>query len=181
MGSNSTDLFWTDWRKFHGELWPVGWALRQSQLLPWLRLHALPESKRYAQNHAEQRIILDRAYELAEHIIGESELCWQVTASYGNWLPSSENVMLIDDENEHEASGLHFDAISVQWGRGAYDAILTDIADDKTPHILWFGPSKGSIFAPYDGGFDLFPRSHKHVEDYRNLYSEWLSKHPEGL
>ncbi len=181
MDNAETELFWTDWRRFHPHQWPVGWALRQSKSLPWLRLHALPESKRYSQNAAEQAIILDRAYELAGQVIGDGEHCWQVAATYGDWAPSSGNVMQLDDDVDEVARGLHFDAMARQWQRGGYDTILTEIADDVAGHILWFNSSNGAIFAPYDGGFDLFPSSQQDVENYRMLYSEWLSKRPDGL
>jgi hypothetical protein len=39
----------------------------------------------------------------------------------------------------------------------------------------------GKIFAPYDGGFDLFPSPGEEVAQLKSRFSEWLSSHPEGL
>jgi len=41
--------------------------------------------------------------------------------------------------------------------------------------------NSNAIFAPYDGGFDLFPPSQLDVEHMRELHPEWLSSYPDGL
>ena len=40
--------FEQEWRKFHGELPPLAFALREMSGGPWVRFHALPDSKRKA-------------------------------------------------------------------------------------------------------------------------------------
>ncbi|WP_446689018.1 DUF3885 domain-containing protein [Rhizobium laguerreae] len=46
---------------------------------------------------------------------------------------------------------------SVRWQEGSFDDLLTARADDETGPTLLMNSGNGAIFAPYDGGFDLFP------------------------
>jgi hypothetical protein len=59
--------------------------------------------------------------------------------------------------------------------------MLTAIANDEVGPTLWMDRRSGSIFAPYDGGFDPFPHSQGDVESLKAEFSGWLSPHPCGL
>jgi hypothetical protein len=62
-----------------------------------------------------------------------------------------------------------------------YDSLIADAARGAMPRVLWVNEQTGSVFAPYDGGFDLFLRSQSEVEFLKARHSGWLSQHPDGL
>ena len=67
-----------------------------------------------------------------------------------------------------------------QLSQQTFDARLLEIADD-TERSLWMNRATGAIFAPYDGGFDLFPCSHADAAALRTEHADWLSDYPGGL
>ena len=180
MKSKSEQQFWSEWTQLYAGLWPAGWMLRTAGQLPWTRFHALPESKRYADTPEEAQMVLDRAYELADKVLQEGAACWLVTAIYEDdkiGAPDSDNFVADEDGD----AGWRFSASEVTWQRGSADAILTDVARDQAGPTLWLSRETGKIFAPYDGGFDIFLRSPAEVEEIKTKYREWRSSHPEGL
>lgn len=81
MNSDTPQLFedfHRDWSHYHGDQPPLAHVLRERAQTPWVRFHALPDSKRYAENEAEQREILRRANVLGAEILGADTLCWLV-------------------------------------------------------------------------------------------------------
>jgi hypothetical protein len=166
--------FVTDWRRFRPEGVPLGWLLRQSEAEPWLRLHALPGSKRYAENDRERRLVLGRANWLAARILGKGHPCWQVEVVAGD----QENVGYYQEAGEDFR--FYFNAKQITWQYSQNDQLLTDIADD-TRRALWMNKTDGKVFAPYDGGFDIFPCNQQEVDLIANKRKSWLSKHPKGL
>ncbi len=70
---------------------------------------------------------------------------------------------------------------SVDWKAGLFNKVLADIAGDGAYYIVWMARNGSALFAPYDGGFDLFPFSFEQVETLKADWSDWLSSHPEGL
>lgn len=69
----------------------------------------------------------------------------------------------------------------MRWRPGAFDELLSEVADDETGSTLWMSQVNGAIFAPYDGGFDLFSRSRVEIEQMRVSHENWLSTYPGGL
>ena len=65
--------FWSDQ---YGDVPPLGFLLRAAFSDRWLRLHALPQSKRYAEDDAERKIILDRANRIGEAMFGAAGPIW---------------------------------------------------------------------------------------------------------
>jgi hypothetical protein len=52
--------FQNEWLRNHEGRQPLGWMLRESDGLPSVRFHALPGSKRYAENGSEHQTNLPR-------------------------------------------------------------------------------------------------------------------------
>jgi hypothetical protein len=178
---NYDNEFEQNWMVFHPELRPISWLLRESKSLPWVRFHALPESKRYAEDRTEKAIILDRGYTLADEILGEAANCWRITLQYK---PATKEISTFKEwiEDDHDPNwAWHWDATPSIWRRGQSDALLTAIANFEGPYTIWMNREDGGIFAPYDGGFDLFPSTAKRVAELRLQFRDWLSSRPDGL
>lgn len=186
MPENQTAAaFASDWAQHIGATGPLAHHLRAERLRPWLRFHALPNSKRDAETPEEKNIILSRADELATDMLGHGSECWLVecrgdtdsqrlaTKTKGI---AALKITELDDDFEWTAY-----VCPIKWKTGSSRRLLWQIAKDLTGPTLWFKRANGAIFAPYDGGFDLFPTSHAHVQTLRHKYADWLSDHPDGL
>jgi hypothetical protein len=186
------------WSLFHEGQLPVGYRLTFGGAANWLRFHSLPDSKRYADSDHERRVILDRQNLLAEEVLG-SERCWLVQT---HWVtPEGVNDVADvkdpfaatrkfnlefafefadNDDNEH-AVRWRVHAGPVRWADGAFDDLLLDIADERSAPTIWMSESTGAVFAPYDGGIDLFLANSTQINVLKAKHHDWLSSHPEGL
>lgn len=172
--------FEQEWRSRFSDTPPLGWKLRAMGSLPWLRFHALPGSKRYPEDQAERRVVLGRAYELGDRVLGIGSACWHVEAVFDDLDAGDSGVVEFRGMEDGEETAHSFRVSLVTWSTGAFDAELVSIADDERS-ALWFRRSDGAVFAPYDGGFDLFPGAFEQVDELKRARPEWLSSHPSGL
>jgi hypothetical protein len=172
-------MFRNEWLRHHKGCQPIRWMLRESGL-PWVRFHALPGSKRYAENEAECETALFRANVLGNRLLGAGTPCWLVEArteeAQGVGSYAGEYV-----EDCLDPPTWRFYVQPVEWQRGIFDVMLTAIANDEAWPTLWMNRNSGAIFSPYDGGFDLFPHSHGEVESLKAEWADWLSLRPDGL
>jgi hypothetical protein len=181
------DYFHADWSHRYGDQPPVAYVLRAGGQEPWVRFHALPHSKRYAKTPAEQQEILRRANILASEILVSDAGCWLVQCHIESpptplWKKRAEHAeayLRYQDPNEdyHWLATVKL----MGWQESAFDDLLTAIADDESGPTLWMSRGNGAIFAPYDGGFDVFPASHDEKNRLQAAYADWLSSHPSGL
>ena len=189
--------FETEWNQRYGEYRPVGFALRAGGAKNWVRFHALPGSKRYAETKAERAVVLARMNTVAMAVLGNAS-CWIVQTTYRDleaetdevenlWPPAATldlPVAFRFDGSDGEACGeglwtVH--ASEGRWETGQFDRILEAIADDTAASTLWMSRSTGAVFAPYDGGVDLFLPMAAEVAHLKGRYAAWLSTHPSGL
>lgn len=170
------------WRRHYGDAPPLSFALRDLDCAFWLRFHALPSSKRYADNAEENRVVLDRARTLARAVLGEGSPCWLVQT--GDWETPADQ----EARRPFFVSAYHYD--EGDWPAYAeltslpmpqFDSLIAEAARGAMPRVLWINQQTGGVFAPYDGGFDLFLRSSSEVEFLKARHSGWLSQHPDGL
>lgn len=186
------------WRTFYPNAEPTGWLIREANVPHWIRFHSLPLSKRYSETKEEYLTLLSRQNSLANAVLGNDRTCWIVQAC---WTTPEGFVELTDEhemfrasrelELEHafsfdvdeggEAAHWNVMAGPVRWTQGGFDQVLLRIADEQSAPILWISAESGAVFAPYDGGVDLFLPSEAKVKELRTKYSDWLSSHPDGL
>ena len=190
--------FNADWHRLRAGLFPIGYLLRRDGATHWLRFHSLPASKKYAETPDEWQILLSRQNELAKIVLGE-EPCWLVQS---HWVTPSCTIDIADANDPFRATrelGLLFafqfkdpqegeedklwnvHALLSEWSAGKFDAVLRDIAEYRAGPTLWMSSTSGAIFAPYDGGVDLFLSSESTVAALVSAHPDWLSSHPAGL
>jgi len=69
------ECFQEFWGNNYGDIPPLTHILRDELLTDkWFRIHSLPDSKRYADNDAEMKIILNRQNTLISDLIGDSQV-----------------------------------------------------------------------------------------------------------
>ena len=147
------------------EAYPINHELKWIYEDRWLRIHSLPESKRYAESDSEYQIIFDRQNQLIDDLIGQGR---EVVISFGLYTDdiTNDNFKELTDfgefikvdsidlqkirPEEHE-DGMYFDIYikSEQWENGAKNQILKAIADDEI-RAMFICPSKKCIISPYD-------------------------------
>lgn len=152
--------------------------LRQIYPERWLRIHSLPESKRYAHLEEEYVELLLRHNKVARDALGEGAQCYLIE---GFWVEPEEHQSGWVVSLEGEEFNLRVEAAASIWVCGNHNALLRAVADCKTAHVLFASRESGCIYAPYDGGADLIYRNEQERNERRAAYSTWLSAHPAGL
>lgn len=167
------------WQRHYGDTPPLNFAMLAGGSEHWLRFHALPASKRYPTTEAEQQVVLTRANTLARAVLGEDNPCWLVQA--GNWDAPAVDAWDYEALHHYDEFDWQIRAALTTFRSSAFDTLLLSIADDKARLTVWMNANNGSVFAPYDGGFDLFLDSSEEVRFLKARHADWLSSHPDGL
>ncbi|MFL9458957.1 hypothetical protein AB0758_49290 [Tolypothrix bouteillei VB521301_2] len=182
------------WQKFYGADPPVAHLLRSKIPDRWLRIHSLPESKRYAQTPDEYEILLSRHNTVATEVLGVQTRCQLFVSQYGEHPQSSVDTQ--DVPQLEDLAFTFFDSLvdptepemimniwcaPVLWSSGQFDNLIKAVADYNAPFILFASLLTGEVYHPYDGGADLFVSSNKRQSELKQQYTQWLSKSPSGL
>lgn len=173
---------------------PLRWKLPEDLHERWVRFHSLPESKRYPDIEDEYTIVLDRHHAVLDDLAGAgSEILVVRTEWFGRGVPRDQR----DNFRALEASATLWrvfddadDLDGPRWYafyqhsrniRESLDPLLRRVADDQLGSVFLTNPSVEWIYAPYDGGADVFPPTPRARDLLRDRYSSWLSRHPQGL
>ena len=191
------DDFLDLWRSHYGDCPPAGFLLLETFPDRWFRIHSLPESKRYADTAREMTALLARHNTVASDVLGDGSPCVVVTKSEYNarvGRPARGQVqfsrlgmkplVVVTANNPNETgSGWSIPLVHTRlmWQAGAIDDVLADVANALLGPFLVFSETTGRVYAPYDGGADLFVSSEAERNEYRAKYAAWLSSHPSGL
>jgi len=193
--------------EFH-ELWtlnypdsvPISYLFKHDYSDRWFRIHSLPESKRYADNEDEWKILLSRQNEIITDLFGVDTPILLVTGDY-NW--SDKRTIHITDEEkifkpftftrlnnvelskidpeQYDEHDIYRPAFTTTvWKTNYYDNILREIATDNI-RAFFVSFDKDIIVAPYDGGVDFVLKDSLTKENYKNKYRQWLSEREDGL
>ena len=164
-----------------------------------MRIHSLPESKRYPNTEAERDEVLRRQNAAACYALGEGSECILFITEYGesqHWPDyyvegsryTAEFVVLnrfapeyVQSYDKGQDGPLQFFATRQRWHAGAFDALILMCADGTAGPYLFANIEKGSAYAPYDGGADLFFSASYCVGEARRKFSDWLSTIESGL
>jgi hypothetical protein len=182
------------WNDIFGEIPPIGHLMRRSLADRWLRIHSLPKSKRYAENELEYSVLLERNARVCREILGEAKDTILFVPVWGdgdlaprlpefNWASRAGLTNATPKEFPHaepDEPPIRIVGSTICWSDQLWLDLLRDVADDRTRAVL-LNPDTGEVYAPYDGGADLFLANHGRVKMLKRHWSAWLSAHPEGL
>lgn len=166
----------------------------------WFRIHSLPESKRYAENESEWKILLSRQNGIISDLLTDKSDFLLVTGGY-----TSEDCIEmypIDEVNsikkfpfvylapidlnkvnpdEFDKGQFYTPMFSEQnWQPHKFDNLLKDIAEDSL-RAFFISVDNELIIAPYDGGIDFILKDTSTRDFYKKKYSSWLSAREDGL
>ncbi len=181
------------WRDCFGDVLPAAFLCRGPLRERWLRIHSLPDARRYAGDRSEAAEMLLRQNAVAEDLLGDGALCLLIFARW-NWndaarWPRDEpmrralagrrpELMLRADA---DGDPFAFFAVPVTWRRGRFDDLILACANDQTGPMLFANVQRRSIYAPYDGGADLFFGTPDDVAPARERHRAWLSSLASGM
>jgi hypothetical protein len=184
------------WEKNFPDCPPINHLFKHHLTERWLRIHSLPEAKRYADTPEEWAILLERQNTVLKDLFSnqESMFLYALTGVYSNENNEFNADFIVEKEclkqlNFNALSPIDLHKISGDWyDEGVvftpyyakekfkinkFDDILKTIADDEIR--VFFVDTKGEyIFAPYDGGVDLIFKDAETRNFYQEKYSNWL-------
>lgn len=176
---------------------PVGYMLREKHVDRWLRIHSLEGGKRYADNDVEKKELLYRHLKTAQHVLGSDSLtlfvsCYseksdKLDVLYDNpyWIKNFDFSLFqtIDISEDDEDPYYMFSFVAeFSWDCGIFEEIVSDVADENvSSRVAFFSEKTKGIYAPYDGGADLFFIDKSKKKEAKSLLSNWLSEHESGL
>ena len=186
--------FRQQWETWYPDSLPVGHLLREQHPECWLRIYSLPGGRRYPESEADWAELLRRHCGAASVVLGENAECALVAAFVGDrvddrWFveqfelaPLTPEHGGFPEDNAHpEEPPVDLWLGSAVWRPGAFDAAIRRRADDRGPSFLLVALATGHVYAPYDGGADLFaPDPGAHAE-IRAAVRPWLSPRRDGL
>ncbi|MEO1324147.1 MAG: DUF3885 domain-containing protein [Pseudomonadota bacterium] len=177
------------WRSNFGETPPHSEWLWWNHRNSGFRIHSLPKAKRYADSEDEMRIILERSNTMASHVLGDGQDVWLISSipsefraefEMDNDTPIARHALSYwcewkrpEDEPEYQDDWTSF-ARKLSWSAGKFNPLLKSIADDEDEGILWFSPTFNTVFAPYDGGVDVWVKSEEQLESLYHTYKDWI-------
>ncbi len=183
-------------REHFGATPPIGYCLRTDHRQRWLRIHSLPDAKRYAENELERSEVRRRAWVAAAEVLPTGAVCWLVVTGPPHEnaprelrLPSAPAMLfervkpydhpLLKDALEEERVVAY--ATQTTWPPADFDRLIGAIANDEL-RVVWFSPASAEVFAPYDGGIDLILESRTRMEALRRSFpAGWFSAREDGL
>lgn len=172
-------MFKEAWNKFFTDIPMLGWKLREQKPELWFRIHSLPESKRYPESESEEAILLARHNEIAPDVLG---LKFHLLL-YWHWLESFHGIdgVKTEDFSDEDIETTLYSAKVGSWEPGGFNKVILAVANDELSQVVFLNPDTGNVYAPYDGGADIFITSHEHKKILEARYSKWASELESGL
>jgi hypothetical protein len=185
------------WNRWFPDTPPVGFLLRQACPERWLRIHSLPESKRYPDSGFDSAEIQRRHAAVAEALLGSDDCLFFVShectgrysrnaGALAGFTPEQlPRLWAIDAAFHDEDHGTFAVPICVSgcravWDRERFARFIAAVAEDQMRGIL-LNSRTGAVYAPYDGGADLIGASALARDLLREQFATWLPENPDGL
>ena len=188
------------WTLNYPDTVPLSYLFKDDYSDRWFRIHSLPESKRYADNEDEWKIVLSRQNEIITDLFGVDLPILLVTGEY-NWgdqrtihiteeedifkpfaFTRLDNVELFKiDSEQYDEPDIYRPAFTQTiWKPNFHNNILKEMATDNI-RAFFVSFDKNVIVAPYDGGVDFVLKDKLTKEHYKNKYRQCLSEREDGL
>jgi hypothetical protein len=189
------------WAKNFPEIPPINHLFKHLLTDRWLRIHSLPEAKRYAQTAEEWAILLERQNTIFNDLMPQNEKICIVSGIYSNdnkvfdkavfdGLPyfktlnfkELEAIDMFKMSKDWFDEGIKFTPCFAEeiYAPHKFDSLLKSIANDEW-RLFFIDPKSRTIIAPYDGGVDIIINGEHPLSMYKEKYKNWLSDRADGL
>lgn len=168
------------------QAFPMAHLMREAFPEYWLRIHSLPDSKRYPEDEAERQIVFDRHSRFGLALLGESARCLVIQSRFNGFQRSEELMPELDWTQIHRVGESDEDAwdswmAHTIWDAETFRTLLLAIADCREAHIAFVSETTDGVFVPYDGGADGFSFDTARIQRLKEEFAPWRSAHPLGL
>jgi hypothetical protein len=169
------------WAENYPETQPINYLFKHNLNCRWLRIHSLPESKRYAQTKEESDTLLNRQNSIIDDLIEQNAEVSVVVNfieidSFLFRMFNFTNIgVFVDNDSEAVFQSFIFETT---WETNGLNPMLIEIADDN---LRAFIIGEDCLIAPYDGGMDLIFKDEPTKYFYQRKYKKWLSEREDGL
>jgi hypothetical protein len=186
------------WPSWYPDAPPVGFLLRDAYPERWLRIHSLPDAKRYPTSGFDYAELLRRHNTVADDVVGAGSLCAVLVLhtckgrgadTVGRAAGLTDGALplvaalpaeLSDEERGVFAAPMCLFGMQTTWSRGGFDRFITEVAEDRSNGVVVCLQS-GRVYAPYDGGADLFYLTEHERDLARVRHRAWASARDDGL
>jgi hypothetical protein len=170
---------------------PINHLLKVFYTDRWLRIHSLPDSKRYAETDEEWETLYNTQNTILNDIFKEDEIFYLFVGIYSSSSKSIVEDPAIDNEHLYKYNFTALNTIDLyamtkeyydedtfytpyytelNYKAGQYNEILKSIANDEL-RAFFLNPVTKTIFAPYDGGIDIIYSDTAAKDKYKIKYS----------
>ena len=196
MTSNQFEQFW---KETYALTPPIPHLFKRAYSTRWLRVHSLPEAKRYPDNDLEWSILLDRQKSFLTDLLGSEDSILLVTGEYFNptsplifsphpclhhlsFTKLSPIALAMIDGNEEYDPGERYQPFCapVDGSIVTNESLLQDIANDEL-RVFFVSFEHDLLIAPYDGGVDIIFKDEVTKDHYKTKYKNWVSSRRDGL
>lgn len=182
------------WERLYGATPPVGYWLRAACPSRWVRVHSLPGAKRYPTSDAEWETLLFRHESVARTVLGDGPVVLVVARFYEG--PVTDSLVRFAEGLPLELELLERLTAAVPPGDEApfglfgcesaledlrFPDLLRAVANDEPGPTCFVNAASLAVYAPYDGGADVFAASENARDRLRERWSAWLSSRADGL
>jgi hypothetical protein len=194
-------LFQNFWTEHFGDLPPISHLFKHLLSDRWVRIHSLPEAKRYASTPAEWSILFKRQNTIFEEFLAPEEEIYVLTGIYSTELAPCDATALYDlpfqqtidfqqltsvDMYQLSQKWVDEDTVytpfvaATRWQPSTFQPVLQAVANDEW-RLFFLAPKSNTIIAPYDGGMDIILNKATSVAAFKSKYQDWLSRRDDGL
>lgn len=186
----------SEWNKNFDGAFPIDFQFKYYLNKRWFRIHCLPESKRYAENSADYKVVKERQNTILKDLICEpSEIVYligffsfkeKVKPDLVTDLGVFQHFMSIDiHKNQniipfgpyYEGDCYETYTLSSDINLDKLSKTLIDLANDTFDYRFSFVDfHKGRIVMPYDGGMDIIMENEEARNSAKLKYGVWASK-----
>ena len=188
--------FLAHWQAWYPDSPPLGFLLREIYSDLWLRIHSLPQGKRYVATDAERLELRRRHNAVASEVLGDQADCAVVlfaqcdsnptvlsrTAGLEGLTGTFRRLGQLERrwQDDYFVDQMCFWGIGSRWRAGVFDSFIESVAEDQARGLL-VETGLGRVYAPYDGGADLFFATEMERDAAAVRFKDWRSERPDGL
>jgi hypothetical protein len=182
MNSNLTadgERFLKSWQQNYPETPPINYWFKSKLRARWMRIHSLPNAKRYPDDKTDWDILLSRQNEVIDYLVPQdAPITW-----VWNWLDNDCHIFKSFDltrlgvfrYDEAEYESWMMDDL---WESGIFDTFLMMIAGEQMRAFL-IAPD--CLISPYDGGMDVILKDPHTAHAFKRHFANWVSPREDRL
>ena len=168
------------------QAFPLAHMMRKVFPETWLRIHSLPESKRYPENKTDEAIILEKYARFGTALLGEKSHCSILQTRFIGFPRSADLLPELDWQQIHrinidENDSWNSWSAPLIWDPIFFEMQFLEIANRREANIAFLSNDTDCVFIPYDGGADGFSFDAKLIKRLSEEFAPWRSNHPLGL